>query len=148
MDHKLKNYFEYNGKKYYEGTIIEFEDKGKIKYGEYSGSGDVFTSMTTPDTYEANGRAGFFADGMTVQRVIKPIDSYSKIEMVKAYKDTECDHMFYAWVVYITVMIFATLLNERLIAWVCITIYFCVYRKRKLYVSKTSYDNKKRTGGI
>ena len=142
------NYFKHKGEKYYEGTIVEFEDRGKVKYGEYTGSGDLFTSMISPTEYEANGKVGFFADNVNIKRIVKAVNSYSKIEKVKAYRDTDCDDMFYAWVAYIAAMIFVTLFNGRVFAWACITVIFYCYRNNKLYMAKRSYDSKKRNGGI
>ena len=148
MSNKQKNYFEYCGKKYYEGTIVEFKNDNRYKYGEYDGVEDLFTSMISPTEYEANGRVKLLGHNHEIKRIVKAIDSASKVEYIKAYKDTDCNDMFYAWILYIVTMLFVSITTSRIIGWIGITLYFIYYRHNKLYVSKRSYEDKQRTGGI
>ena len=151
MSNKSKNYFEYSGNRYYEGTIVEFDNTGypQAKYGEYTGTADLFTIMKSPTERFANDtRLLFMNNEHNIVRIVNAVDSYSKVEKIKVYKDTDCNDMFYAWIAYIVAMIFATILYDRLIAWLLITVIFYFYRKSKLYVSKRSYESKKRNGGV
>ena len=150
-----KNYFEHNGKKYYEGTIVEFNNTGypQAKYGKYYGNADLFTLMKSPTESFANDKRLIIAnmcgnDRGQIVRVVKEVDKYSKVEKVKAYNDTDCDDMFYAWIAYIAAMVFFTLFYNRIGWWALTTVIFYNYRKSKLYVSKESYERKNRSGGI
>ncbi len=151
-DYKPKKYFEYKGHRYYEGTIAEFDNTGypQAKYGKYSGVDDLFIAMISPTECFCNNRRLFSAneDNRKIIRFVKMVNNPYNIEMIKAYNDTDSDDMFYAWVIYIIAMIFSALTYDRIGWWIIITIIFYNYRKNKLYVSKCSYDIKKRTGGI
>ena len=151
MNYQQQQYFKYYGHKYYEGTIVEFNDTGypKAKYGEYTGKGGLFVAMVSPTERFENNNCLFVFDNLTsrnrkIVRIVKAIENQNKVEMVKVYNDTGCSDMFYAWIAYIVAMIFFSITYNRIIWWIIITSIFYSYRKRKLYVSKRSKEN----GGI
>ena len=48
------------------------------------------------------------------------------------YKDTDLDVMFYGWVIYITLMVLVSFVHGNVFGWILISIYFFVWRKKKL----------------
>lgn len=149
MGAKIKNYFVYNGNRYYEGTIVKFNKTPYVgaNYGKYTGTAKLFTAMNSPTEYAANGNYLFELKAEDAVQVVNPI-AENQIEYVKAYKDTDSNDMFYAWVAYIAVMLFFAICNGRIFGWIAATIVFISYRHNKLYVTKRSYDDKNRNGGI
>ena len=149
MNWKIEKYFVYQGKRYYEGTIVEFDSTGweNAKYGEYGGTNNLFTVIKSPTERFCNDRCKVFADSEHhIIRIVKAVERESDIEMIKAYKDTECSDMLYAWIFYIVSMIAATLLYDRVMAWILLSLWFWPYRRSKLYIPKRTYESLKRKG--
>lgn len=131
------DYFYYKGKKYGDGTIVKFKDtSGKdVKYGKYYGVGRFFYKMETPDKQYSGHHNCTFAEEYDIAEIVVPV-LYRSIQDVQICKDTDCNDMFYAWIIYIVVMIFVSITTSKIIGWVIATIVFVNYRKSKLYVKK------------
>lgn len=133
----LIDHFYHKGKKYGYGTIVKFTDDSNkdVKYGRYNGVGRFFDKMETPEVEYTGHSKCTFADVGDIEEIIVPV-FYRSIPDVKICKDTECNDMFYAWVLYIVAMLFISITNSRLIGWVSATIIFINYRHSKLYMKK------------
>ena len=145
------NYFVFKGQKYYIGTIVELGNVAPYpfpyaKHAIFDANSGLFIAMASPTEYY-KGHWCMKLTEQNIKCIVKPVGA-NNIEYVKAYKDTECDDMFYAWITYLAAMFFALFLNGRILALISLTVIFITYRRNKLNVPKSTYEQQKRKGGF
>lgn len=131
---KYLNTFNYKGKEYYIGTTVKLQGY----FGDIAKLQKHYIDEKGTHRYEFVR----FCDNSTL-RVTNPdkvvVEIVENAETVPVpcnedlyYKDTEVDAMFYGWVVYIFLMMVASIFYGRIGLWIIISCYFFKWRKKKL----------------
>lgn len=146
MSKESVTYFTFKGNRYKYGTIVKFVEKDYRKetyqYGMYDGVDNIFVYLDGPNGKET-GWYIMVNNEDEIEEIIKPV-IWKKEEWVKTSKDTESEDMFYAWIIYIAVMLFMFIFNDRIIGWIVATIVFYFYRHSKLYTKKAVYEREQK----
>lgn len=146
MSKESVTYFTFKGNRYKYGTIVKFVEKDYRKetyqYGMYDGVDNIFVYLDGPNGKET-GWYIMVNNEDEIEEIIKPV-IWKKEEWVKTSKDTESEDMFYAWIIYIVVMLFMFIFNDRIIGWIVATIIFYFYRHSKLYTKKAVYEREQK----
>lgn len=146
MSKESVTYFTFKGNRYKYGTIVKFVEKDYRKetyqYGMYDGVDNIFVYLDEPNGKET-GWYIMVNNEDEIEEIIKPV-IWKKEEWVKTSKDTESEDMFYAWIIYIAVMLFMFIFNDRIIGWIVATIVFYYYRHSKLYTKKAVYEREQK----
>ena len=127
--YKEKDYFIFNKIKYYAGTIVKFNDGS---YGKYEGWGNVFSSFKLEDGEFVESKNADYRGRWPIVEIVRPIRKSDR-RFIKVQKDTDNDNMFYAWIIYITGMLFACITTQPLKCWIVGTYIFYKYRRSQLY---------------
>ena len=146
MSKESVTYFTFKGNRYKYGTIVKFAPKDYRKstyqYAMYDGVDSTFVYLDGPNGKET-GWYTMVNNEDEIEEIIKPV-IWKKEEWVKTSKDTESEDMFYAWIIYIAVMLFMFIFNDRIIGWIAATIVFYYYRHSKLYTKKAVYEREQK----
>lgn len=146
MSKESVTYFTFKGNRYKYGTIVKFVEKDYRKetyqYGMYDGVDNIFVYLDGPNGKET-GWYIMVNNEDEIEEIIKPV-IWKKEEWIKTSKDTESEDMFYAWIIYIVVMLFMFIFNDRIIGWIVATIIFYFYRHSKLYTKKAVYEREQK----
>lgn len=124
-----RNYFEYNGKKYYTGTVCISKYNKRIIFLEHDENTDEYTYLRYP-VRETLCRDHFF-------RMISYITDEVKQnphEVIRAgrFKELDIDGMPQAWIVYIFFMAISFVFKDALVLWALISVIFFTWRKNKI----------------
>lgn len=125
-------YFIFNGVKYYAGTIVKFNDGS---YGRYTGRFYIFDSLELEDEkfVKVKNKNTDCKSKQSIVEVVRPIRKSDR-KFIKVQKDTDNNNMFYAWIIYIVGMLFASITTQALQGWIVGTYIFYKYRRSQLYV--------------
>jgi hypothetical protein len=131
------DYFRYKGVRYGCGTVVKFKNKNKhdVEYGKYFGMSCLFKKMISPDKPYVGSIENTIVQSEDIEEIVVPV-LYNSIEKIKKCNDTDSNDMFYAWIFYIAVMLFISIIKCQLIGWIFATIVFYNYRRGKLYEKK------------
>ena len=148
MDNVKYDYFEYNGKRYPVGTAIMLADKyadrlvhrynqDTIIYKHYSSGDRHFYCVF--DGYNAWGEVSCKiiekSPDIFVREIVEnPTITLESVNcrVKRRETDSENDDVKFGWLVYIVVMAGLFIFNDRWLGWIAATIYFFVWRNKKL----------------
>lgn len=130
------NTFNYKGKEYYVGSVVKL--KGT--------TGDI--TVLKRHYVDSNGHHKYdFAKKHScrvMSVMVHNLDNFLADVIEEAdyaqepdhgdeyYKDTDLDVMFYGWVIYIALMALVSFFHGNVFGWIFISIYFFIWRKKKL----------------
>lgn len=142
--HKVGNeYFEYKGQRYYAGTMFTMKkrngnDRGKVVTAEFRGYVNnnpeklyVFYK-TKKNKYIVETYEGIIVNKSEIEDYIIDIvfgNYYIELDERKKYcKDSDIPSLYIGWVLYVFLMLAATLFYKTFGAWILITVVFFVWR--------------------
>jgi len=133
-----RNWFEYEGKRYYTGTVI------KIIYfrGMYKSTTEVaFTGVDirTGHHFVKYIYQGYRGHGMTekgfyssIIEVTDKVDSHVRYPVRKRWSEFEIPGMLSGWTWYIALMLLFTIFKDRWVLYFFTTLYFFAWRRKKI----------------
>ena len=132
------NYFVYNGKKYYTGTVVI------LKTGQ-NNVGSFICHNLKNDLYVFNisGRRYHFRTNdfeRVVVSITDQVDENVHMPVQKTFKDSDIPGLLLGWVWYIFLMAICTLFKGNVCFWVVISVLFFTWRKKKIKEEGTYYD--------
>lgn len=138
----LQNYFIYNGKKYYSGTIIKikyYTNIEEVVFLGYCPERNKYALKFYPDRTEWHRKNDF--NKVLIEITDKINKSYENWVQEKeeqmhpkltAASEMSIDGMLIAWVWYIFIMLVAVIFKECIGIWIFASIVFFNYRNKKL----------------
>ena len=127
-----QNYFVYNGKKYYTGTIIKAKVRDYVHevIFYYEENGYYIFKDTIP-----YGNDGFSApEKIFFQRLVEVTDKKDMrvIPIKKKRNELEIDWLFVGWLWYIFIMLVSSIFVGNVFCWILASIIFFTWRKNKI----------------
>lgn len=146
-------YFCYNNHAYKTGTIVEldkkyidkyyFDEKLMWKYAQFSHriasnrtSKYFFWAHKAPPNDGSFKYICFFTiDEQDLEDAIKEIVNPIHIKLVQKVKkkDSESQEVMIGWIIYIFALMFSFIFKQWYIVWLCGSVYFFLWRKKKLW---------------
>lgn len=127
------NYFEYNGKKRYTGTVIL--TRYSYKKLDYKATFVCYDYVTDQYVLEINKKVaftnpeGFEKDLIAVTNFI---DDTAKMPTLRILKDSQIPGLTAGWTWYIVLMLFGVILNCRIMWWAAVSAAFWYLRSGKV----------------
>jgi hypothetical protein len=134
----FSNYFIYNGKKYYTGTVVVLKN-GSNNVGSFvchNLDSDLYTFNMSGHRYHF--RKNDFE--RCVVSITEKIDTTVRIPVQKTMKDSYISGMSLGWVWYIFLMAISTLFKGNICFWIMISILFFAWRRKKIKEEGTYYE--------
>lgn len=127
-----QNYFEYNGKKYYTGTVFITRDNMWIET-----EASFICYDTDHEEYIFNIRGCRYRDRGEVfwKRFIAVTDKVNnnvRMPVTKTMKDMQIEGLFIGWVWYVFLMLVSTIFNDAIGLWIFISVVFFSWRAKKI----------------
>lgn len=128
----FRDYFVFEGKKYYTGTIVKtsntkytpetaficYDEKWKLyRFKDKQGRGLMVPESRMQDT---------------IIGVTDRIDTTIKMPEIRKKSDAHIDGLLYAWIWYIFLMVISTIFYDRVMLWVIFSVAFFAYRAAKI----------------
>ena len=132
----LRNYFEYNGKKYYTCIIFIMNDHGRQIEAAF-----ICYNMDTEEyIYKVKNKT---IDGCRCivyekyfynhfMSVTDKVDNTIHMPVVKQFKDSQIDGLFLGWMWYIFLMAVSTIFKDAIGLWILWSVVFFSWRKRRI----------------
>ena len=132
------NYFIYDGRKYYTGTVV------KIKSGMYDRGAFICHNLQN-DTlvFQVGGgrmhlpREAFLRKDV---QITGEINKNVHMPVQKTFKDSDIEGLSLGWVWYIFLMAICTLFKGNIFYWIVISVLFFAYRKKVRKEKGTYYE--------
>lgn len=126
----FSNYFVYNGKKYYTGTVVILKT-GRRNTGAFichDVEHDLYVFMI--EGCRHHFRRNEFSEW--VVSITDKVDISVRMPTQKTFKDSDIDGLSLGWVWYIFLMAISTLFKGNICFWIVISVLFFAWRKKKI----------------
>ena len=137
-----QNYFVYNGKKYYSGTILHVLKISDISYKMYRTNAEFLWYDTETKEYNIkiydkeytyNEKRFYNAFVGIYEHTEDVVKTYHKDKRkLTFFEELNIDCLFIAWMWYIFIMVTAIIFYDRIYIWIFASIIFFNYRNKKL----------------
>lgn len=131
-----RNYFVYNGKQYYTGTIFIASEHDKqidaifICYNIDTENYIYKVKNKTIDGCKCIAHEKYFYDHLV--SVTDKVDNTIHMPVVKQFKDSQIDGLFLGWVWYIFLMIISVIFKNAIGLWILWSVVFFSWRHNKI----------------
>lgn len=131
-----RNYFVYNGKQYYTGTIFIVNEHSKqieaifICYNMDTKKYIYKTKNKTIDGCKWMVYEKYFYNHLV--SVTDKIDNTAHMPFVKQFKDSQINGLFLGWMWYIFLMIISVIFKDAIGLWILWSVVFFSWRKKKI----------------
>ena len=125
-----QGYFDYNGKRYYTGTVFIVRKDGKEVKATYIGYNTEYTKYN----YEINGCKYIVDENYFYNALIAVTEGYdcrASLPIKKQMKESEIDGMIVGWIWYIVLMLISSIFKANVGLWILISIVFFGWRAKK-----------------
>ena len=132
----LRNYFEYNGKKYYTGTIFIMKVSKMLYEYTFVGYNVDYKALLCKSANNQQARSlvpiweSVFNKNLV--SITNKIDTSVHSPVEKKMKDTQIDGLFLGWMWYIFLMAVSTIFKDAIGLWILWSVVFFSWRKRKI----------------
>lgn len=132
----LRNYFEYNGKKYYTGTIFIMKvSKMLYEYTFVCYNVDYKALLCkSANNQQARSLVPIWESvfNKNLVSITNKIDTSVHHPVEKKMKDTQIDGLFLGWMWYIFLMAVSTIFKDAIGLWILWSVVFFSWRKKKI----------------
>lgn len=131
-----RNYFVYNGKQYYTGTIFIVNEYGKqieaifICYNVDTKNYIYKVKNKTIDGCRCIVYKKYFYDHLA--SITDKVDNTVRIPVEKRMKDSQIGGLFLGWMWYIFLMIISVIFKDAIGLWILWSVVFFRWRKKKI----------------
>lgn len=131
-----RNYFVYNGKQYYTGTIFIVNEHSKqieaifICYNMDTKKYIYKTKNKTIDGCKWMVYEKYFYNHLV--SVTDKIDNTAHMPFVKQFKDSQINGLFLGWMWYIFLLIISVIFKDAIGLWILWSVVFFSWRKKKI----------------
>jgi hypothetical protein len=128
---QFRNYFEYEGKKYYTGTVLIVKNNGEQKKAIficYDLQRDKYVYQIGDCKYHLNKND--FQKRLVC--ITQQLDNSVKIPVTKTKTDMQISCLFIGWTWYIFLMSISAIFNDAIGLWILISVVFFNWRKKKI----------------
>lgn len=132
----LRNYFEYNGKKYYTGTIFIMKVSKMLYEYTFVGYNVDYKALLCKSANNQQARSlvpiweSVFNKNLV--SITNKIDTSVHSPVEKKMKDTQIDGLFLGWMWYIFLMAVSTIFKDAIGLWILWSVVFFSWRKKKI----------------
>ena len=127
---RFQNFFEYNGKKYYTGTVVKAKFAHKGHNRQY-----VFLAYDkTCNNYicqQGDFKLRMYPDyfyNQWLAEVTNDMDATAQAPKEKLKNDANIDGLLFGWILYIFLMVISTIFVDRVMMWIIWSVIFFAYR--------------------
>ena len=128
---RFQNYFKYQGKKYYTGTVMivhNFKPKQEATFLCYDTEREMYIYQIKQCKCHMNEDYFFNSIISITDRTNRSVH----IPEVKTRKECHIDGVMFGWAIYIFLMIVTTIFNDRIMMWAIWSIVFFAWRSEKI----------------
>lgn len=128
---RFQNYFEYEGKKYYTGTVMivhNWKARQEATFICYDTEQDLYIYQIEQCKCRMH-EDGFYD---SIIEITDRVNNWVHIPKEKMRKECHIDGLMYGWVWYIFLMVVSTIFNDRIGLWIIWSVVFFAYRKNKI----------------
>lgn len=132
----LRNYFEYNGKKYYTGTIFVMQNINgpcELTFICYNVDRKALICRP-PNPRYVHSEVPIWESvfNKNLVSITNKIDTSVHSPVEKKMKDTQIDGLFLGWMWYIFLMAVSTIFKDAIGLWILWSVVFFSWRKKKI----------------
>lgn len=132
----LRNYFEYNGKKYYTGTIFIMKVSNRLCEYTFVGYNVDYKALLCKSVNSQQVRSLIPIWESVLNKnlvsITDKIDTSVHSPVEKKMKDTQIDGLFLGWMWYIFLMIISVIFKDAIGLWILWSVVFFTWRKNKI----------------